>query len=163
MIKNKLPSKLIKERLSKIEESAPSDRPIVVFIEKKKNEWNVTELYEALNKKTRISKYAITNINKYMENNSDVPILVDYKINDNNVYTIWHILLQLANEEELDMLVDYVIDYINSNEQKNIKFTKYLMKLTDKYKEQFINVNLEKKYDRLNHKQLKRLLEVLEK
>lgn len=162
MIKNKLPSKLIKERLIKIEESAPSDKPFIVFIEKgqKKNEWDVTEQYEALNKKTRSIKHIITDIDQYIKINESIPILVDYKIDDNNIVSIWHILLQLANEEELEILVNYMIELIDKD-KKNIKFTRYLMKLTRKYKEQFLTVNMDKPYNRLNREQLKRLIKVM--
>ena len=164
MIKNKLPSKLIKERLRKIEESAPSDKPFIVFIEKgqKKNEWNVTEQYETLNKKTRSIKHVITDIDHYMKINENIPVLVDYKIDDNNIVLIWKILLQLANEEELEILVNYMIEFLNTK-QKNIKFTRYTMKLTQKYKEYFITVNMDRPYNRLNREQLKRLLEIMRK
>ena len=107
MIKNKLPSKLIKERLSKIEESAPSDKPFIVFIEKgqKKNEWNVTEQYETLNKKTRSIKHVITDIDHYMKINENIPVLVDYKIDDNNVY-----LIDTGNDKEAGKKILKIID-----------------------------------------------------
>lgn len=163
MIKGKFPKQLIKERLSKIEEAAPIDKPFIIFIEQsdKKNKWIVTEQYEALHKKTKSRKFIISDLEKYMKNNSEIPILVDYEIDDNNIFVIWHILLQLADEEELDMLVNYAVEYISSSEKKNIKFTKYLIKLTRKYKEQFVNVKLDRKYDRLNKEQLEKLLEVI--
>lgn len=163
MIKNKMPKKLIYERLKKIEEVALSAKPFIIFIEKgkKKNEWNVTEQYEALHNKTKSHNFIISDLEQYMKNNSDIPILVDYEINDNNIFVIWHILLQLANKEELDMLVNYAVEYISSNKKKNIEFTKYLIKLTKKYSEQFVNVKLDRKYDKLNKEQLEKLLKVV--
>lgn len=164
MIKSKFPKQLIKERLSKIEEVAPIDKPFIIFIEQsdKKNKWIVTEQYEALHKKTKSRKFIITDLEQYMKKNSDIPILVDYEIADNNIFIIWHILLQLADMGELDMLINYAVDYINSNRKKNIEFTKYLMKLTEIYKEQFVNVNLASKYNRLNKEQLEKLISALE-
>ena len=164
MIKSKFPKQLIKERLSKIEEVAPIDKPVIIFIEKgkKKSEWIVTEQYEALHKKTKSRKFIITDLEKYMKQNLGIPILVDYEIDDNNIFVIWHILLQLADEEELDMLVNYAVEYISSNQKKNIEFTKYLIKLTKKYSEQFVNVNLASKYNRLNKEQLEKLISALE-
>lgn len=164
MIKGKFPKQLIKERLSKIEEAAPIDKPFIIFIEQsdKKNKWIVTEQYEALHKKTKSRKFIITDLEQYMKDNSDIPILVDYEIDDNNITLIWHILLQLANEEELEVLVKYMIEFIETN-KKDIEFTKYLIKLTEKYKEQFINIDLKRKYDRLTKDQLKRLIEAKRK
>lgn len=164
MIKSKLPKKQIIERLSKIEEAAPIDKTFVIFIEQsdKKNKWIVTEQYEALHKKTKSRNFTISDLEQYMKDNSDIPILVDYEIADNNIFIIWHILIQLANEEELDMLINYAVNYINLNRKKNIEFTKYLMKLTEIYKEQFANVNLTNKYDRLNKEQLEKLIRALE-
>ncbi len=160
MIKGKFPKQLIKERLRKIEEVAPIDKPFIIFIEQGQNkkEWIVTEQYETLNKKTKSRKYAISDLEQYIKNNSDISILVDYKIDDNNTYIIWHILLQLADEEEQDILVNYIVKYMDSNEKKDINFTRYLMELTKKYKEQFINVNLDRPYDKLTKEQLKKLI-----
>lgn len=165
MIKNKFPKQLIKERLSKIEEAAPIDKPFIIFIEQgeKKKEWIITEQYEALHNKTKSRNFIISDLEKYMKNNSNIPILVDYEIDDNNIFVIWHILLQLADEEELDMLVNYAVEYISSNKKKNVEFTKYLIKITRKYREQFVNVKLNRIYDRLNKKQLEKLLEVMKK
>lgn len=159
MIKSKFPKQVIRERLSKIEKAAPSAKPFVVFIEKgeKNNSWNVTEQYEALNNKMKSKKYTIDNLKQYMKSNKDIPILVDYIIDDNNISLIWHILLKLANEEELKILVNYMVEFIDKN-KKNIKFTRYLMELTKKYKEQFTNVNLDRPYDRLTREQLKKLI-----
>ena len=160
MIKSKFPKKVIKERLSKIEEAAPNDKPFIIFIEQsdKKNKWIVTEQYEVLHDKTKSRKFTIIDLEQYMKNNSNIPTLVDYKIDDNNIYTIWHVLLQLADEEELNILVNYIVEYIGSNEKKNIEFTRYLMELTKKYKEQFTNVNLDRPYDKLTKYQLKKLI-----
>lgn len=162
MIKSKFPKQLIKERLSKIEEAAPNDKPFIIFIEQsdEKNKWIVIEQHEALHKKTKSRKFTINDLKQYMKNNSDIPILVDYEIDDNNIVSIWHILLQLANEEELEILVNYMIELIDKD-KKNIKFTRYLMKLTQKYKEQFLTVNMDKSYDRLNCEQLERLIKVM--
>lgn len=159
MIKSKLPKKLIYERLRKIEEVAPSAKPFIIFIEKseKKNTWIVIEQYEGLNKKIKSQKYSINNIEQYMKSNSDVPTLVDYEIDDNNITLIWHVLLQLANEEELQTLIDYMVELIDTN-NKNINFTRYLIELTKKYKEGILNVNLDKPYKRLTKEQLKRLI-----
>lgn len=164
MLKSKLSKQLIKERLSKIEEAAPSAKPFVVFIAKgeKNNKWNVTEQYEALNNKTKSKKYVIDNLKQYMKSNEDIPILVDYIIDDNNISLIWHILLKLANEEELETLVNYMVEFID-RDKKNINFTRCLMELTKKYKEQFINVNLDRPYDRLTKEQLKKLIKSKEK
>lgn len=164
MIKNKMSKKLIYERLKKIEEVAPSAKPFIIFIEKgkKKNEWNVTEQYEALHNKTKSHNFIISDLEQYMKNNSDIPILVDYEINDNNIFVIWHVLLQLANKEELDKLVNYAIEFIDTN-KKNIQFTRNLIELTKKYKEQFVNIDLKRKYDRLTKEQLRKLIEVRSK
>lgn len=163
MIKNKMSKKLIYERLNKIEKAIPIDKPFIIFIEKgrKKNEWNVIEQYEALHNKTKSHNFIISDLEQYMKNNSDIPILVDYEINDNNIFVIWHVLLQLANKEELDILVNCAVEYISSNKKKNIEFTKYLIKLTKKYSEQFVNVKLDRKYDKLNKEQLEKLLKVI--
>lgn len=159
MIKSKMSKKLIYERLRKIEEIAPSAKPFIIFIEKgeKKNIWIVIEQYEGLNKIIKTQKYMINNIEQYMKNNFDIPTLVDYEINDNNITLIWHVLLQLANEEELQVLIDYMVELIDTN-NKNINFTRYLIELTKKYKEKILKVNLNRPYDRLTKEQLKRLI-----
>lgn len=66
-------------------------------------------------------------------------------------------LLQLANEEELQVLIDYMVELIDTN-NKNINFTRYLIELTKKYKEKILKVNLNRPYDRLTKEQLKRLI-----
>ena len=104
----------------------------------------------------------MSDLEQYMKNNSDIPILVDYEINDNNIFVIWHVLLQLANKEELDKLVNYAIEFIDTN-KKNIQFTRNLIELTKKYKEQFVNIDLKRKYDRLTKEQLRKLIEVRSK
>lgn len=161
MFKNSVSKKQIEEKLNKIENVIPKNRPFIIFIEKKEGKWNITEQYKTFNKNVKVKNFIIDDINNYMAKNSDIPILVDYNINDNNLYEVCCILFKLAKYEEINILFDYMIENIKTH-KKNIKFTRYLIKLSKKYKNKFGTVNLERPFDKLSVPQLKKLKEILE-